>query len=204
MKNEGNKVFSETEKTVIFIHPAAQFVIDEAVTAEAAYIKKAKKDRRKSGKGLIYYLHEMREAAKSDKKYLIMEYEPIIGILIEALIRAPEQYNFCRWHFDTFFHADICPEGVTPDPMYNCNDEKMEVLLGFYNCPFVWKYTIPVGHNLTLSDLQKLRKDYSEPQTVKDLRRLAWNMRKGIKPKKLFPFYEADYKKLMDYADRRG
>ena len=114
MKNEGNKVFSETEKTVIFIHSAAQFEIDKTVTAEAVYIKKAKKDRRKSGKGIVYYLHEMREAAKSDKKYLIMEYEPIIGILIEALIRAPEQYHFCGWQFYTFFHADTCPEGVTP------------------------------------------------------------------------------------------
>ena len=204
MKNTENKVFSDTAKTVIFTHPAVQFTIDETLKAEAVYIKKPKKDRKKSGKSLIYYAQEMREAAKTDKNYLIMEYEPLIGTLIEVLMQASEQYNFTRWHFDTFFHADTCPEGAAENPMYNVNDEKMEVLLGFQYCPFVCKYTIPVGYTLTLSDMQKLRKDYSEPETPKEVRRLMWNLRKGIKPKKLFPFYEADYQKLMDYANRRG
>ena len=203
MKIEENRVFSDTKKTVIFIHPTARFVIDKSIMAEAVYIKLAKKDKRKSGKRIIYYLHEMAEAAKSEKNYMIMEYEPLIGTLIEALMRAPEQYNFCNWHFYTFFHADNCPEGALPDPMYNINDEKLDVLLGFHNYYFIWKYTIPVDYNLTLTNLQKLKKDYSEPQTVKELRRLAWNVRKGIKPQKIFPFYEPDYEKLMAYADRQ-
>ena len=97
MKNTENKVFSDTAKTIIFTHPAVQFTIDETLKAEAVYIKKAKKDRKKSGKSLIYYAGEMRAAAKTDKHYLIMEYEPIIGTLITALLMAPEQYNFCRW-----------------------------------------------------------------------------------------------------------
>ena len=196
MKNTENKVFSDTAKTVIFIHPAVQFTIDEKLNAKALYIKKAKKDRKKSGKSRMYYAEQMREAAKTDKDYLIMEYEPVIGELIENLRNLPGQYNFCRWHFDTFFHADTCPEGAKPDPMYNANDEKMKVLWWFCNHPFIWKYTIPVGHVLTLSDMKKLRKDYSEPESVKEIRRLMWNLRKGIKPKQIFPFYQADYKKL--------
>ena len=203
MKNTENKIFSDTKKTVIFIHPAVQFVLDGSITGQATYIKMAEEDLHDSGENIFYYMQAMREAAASDKPYLIMEYEPVLGGTIDALMRAPEQYNFCGWHFDTFFHADTCPEGAAENPMYNANDDKMEVLLWFQYCPLVWKFTIPVGYVLTHSDMQKLRKDYSEPETPKELRRLMWNLRKGIKPKKLFPFYEANYQKLMDYANRR-
>jgi len=204
MKDTENKVFSDTAKTVIFTHPAVRFTIDETLKAEAVFIKKAKNDQKKNGESLIYYAEEMRAAAKTDKQYLIMEYEPLIGTLIEVLMQATEQYNFIRWRFDTFFHADSCPEGAEPDPMYNANDEKMEILLGFYHYPFIWKYTIPVGYNLTLTDLQRLKKDYSEPETPEEFELLMSNLKKGIKPKKLFPFYEADYEKMMDYYNRRG
>ena len=117
MKNEENKVFSNTQKTVIFIHSAVQFTIDKSITEEATYIKMANPKWKRSSKRVFYYLCEMREAAKSDKPYLIMEYEPVLGSTIDALMRAPEQNNFYQWRFDTFFHADTCPEGEKPDPM---------------------------------------------------------------------------------------
>ena len=203
MKNEENQIFSETAKTVLFVHAADKFTIDQSITSDAVIIQPPKKEWEGTGEVIFYYMQLMREAAKSGKNYIIMEYEPIIGATIEALIKAPEQYNFISWQFDTFFHADTCPEGVTPDPMYNANDEKMEILLGFYHYPFIWKYTIPVGYNLTLADLQRLKKDYSEPETPEEFELLMSNLKKGIKPTKLFPFYEADYEKLMDYANRR-
>ena len=112
------------------------------------------------------------------------------------ILNGIKSYDTAFDGFDKFF------EGL--NPLYNANDEKLEILLDFHNYPFICKYTIPIDHVLTHSDMQKLRKDYSEPETPKEVRRLMWNLRKGIKPKKLFPFYEADYQKLMDYANRRG
>ena len=50
MKYTENKVFSNTAKTVIFTDPADQFTIDETLKAEAVYIKKAKKVRKKRRK----------------------------------------------------------------------------------------------------------------------------------------------------------
>jgi len=203
MKNTENKVFNETEKTVIFLHTAVQYVMDKTITEQATYIKKAKEELNGSEESIFYYLNKMREAAKSDKKYLIIEYEPVIGGTIEALMKAPKQYNFCQWSFYTFFHADICPDGVEPNHKYNANDEKMEILAEFYGYPFILKYTIPVGYILTVSDIEKIKSEFTGPQTVKELRRLFWNVRKGIKPKKHFSFYEPDLEKLKDYIDRR-
>ena len=39
MRNEENRIFSETEKTVIFIHEAVHLIIDESVIADAYYNK---------------------------------------------------------------------------------------------------------------------------------------------------------------------
>lgn len=39
MKNEENRVFSETEKTVIFIHEAVHLVIDGSVTLKIVNYK---------------------------------------------------------------------------------------------------------------------------------------------------------------------
>jgi hypothetical protein len=199
MKNEENRVFSETEKTILFIHPAVQFTIDQSVTADAIYIKLAKEEWKESGEDIFYYLREMRAAAQSGKKYLVMEYEPIIGATIEALLLAPGQWNFCRWLMYTFLHADTCPEGAEPSPMYNANDEKMEVLRGLFNYPFIIKYSIPAGHTLTAADLQRMKKDFSGPETPEEFEELLRN-----KPKPLFPFYEIDNAKLKEFVGKRG
>ena len=40
---EKNKAFGDSDKTVVFVHNACQFDIEESVFAEADYIKQAKK-----------------------------------------------------------------------------------------------------------------------------------------------------------------
>ena len=204
MKNNENLIFEEAEKTVLFIHSANQFIIDETVTAEAVYIKMAKEGLRGTEKSEPYYLEEMRKAAKTDKKYLIMEFDPFICDFIETMVKTPGQYNFCHWKFCIFFHADTCPPGEEPNPMYNLNDDKLKILWPLYHSEFFYMYTIPVGHTLNISDLEKMRKDLTGPETVKELRRLEWNLRKGRKPERLsFPFYEIDEEKIREYIDRR-
>jgi len=201
MKNEENRVLSETEKTILFIHGAVHLTIDGSITADAYYIKQAKQELKGTGESIFYYLHEIREAAKSDKNYLIMEYEPVIGETIEALLKAPGQYNFCHWNFYTFFHSDTRPEGAEDNAWYNSNDEKMEALWGFCNYPFISLYVIPVGKTLTVLDLQKIKKEHSEPETPKEFRRMLWNMKKGIKPKPEFPYYQINHEKLKAYIE---
>jgi len=159
MKKTGNKIFSETAKTVLFIHRANCFIIDKSITEDAVYIKLAKEEWKESGESVLYYMREMKEAAKSDKKYLIMEYEYVIGYLIEELMKAPGQWNFTKWWFRAFFHADTCPQDEEPNPMYNTDDEKMDVLWQMCYYPFISKHTIPVGHTLTAHDLQRMEKD---------------------------------------------
>ena len=203
MKNEENRVLNETEKTVIFIHGAVHFVIDGSVISDAYHIKEARQELKETGESIFYYLSEMRAAARSGKEYLIMEYEPVIGATIEAMLKIPGHYNFCRWNFYTFFHDDSCPEGMEENAWYNSNDDKMDVLWGFCNYPFISMYVIPVGHTLTITDLQKIKKEFSGPETPKELRRHLWNMRKGIKPKPLFPYYHINHEKLKIYANEQ-
>ena len=83
MTHEENNIFSVTAKIVLFIHPAAHFIIDQSITNDAAYIKLAKPEWNESGESILYYLNEMRNAAHTDKKYLIMEYEAVIGETIK-------------------------------------------------------------------------------------------------------------------------
>ena len=170
-----NLIFSKTEKIIIFAHKACHFIIDPSITREAVYIPPAKEEWQGTGLNILYYIEEMKEAANSDKKYLIMTYEPIIGASIKALMLAPDQFNFQYWSFLTFFHADISPEGIEPNPMYNTNDGKMDALWEFDSYPFINKYTIPPGYTLTSDDIQK----------------------------KHFSFYEADYAILNKYVEKQ-
>jgi hypothetical protein len=199
MRNTENFVFRDTKKTVIFIHKANSFIIDKSVTAGAFFIKLAKEEWKENGESVLYYYGRMKAAAKSDKKYIIMEYEAAIGEIIDELLQAPGQYNFCRWLFYAFFHADTCPEGSEQSTMYNTNDDKMDVLCQMYGFPFISAHTIPVGYTLTVFDLQRLYKDFSPPETVEELEELFKNPKKDP----VFPFYEADYEKLKEYAKRK-
>jgi hypothetical protein len=121
---------------------------------EAVYIKLAKEEWKESCKSILYYYREMKAAAKSNKKNIIMKYEYIIAFMIEELLKAPGQYNFCKWKFHIFFHSDTCPEGKEPNPMYNDRDEKLALLWELFSFSFIFMYTIPVGHILTIADLQ--------------------------------------------------
>ena len=203
MKKDENMIFSQTIKTVIFIHTANHLVIDSNIMADASYIKLAKEGLRETEGSEPYYLNEMRKAAKTDKKFIIMEFDPFICDLVERLIKTPE-YNFWRWRLYIFFHADVCPPGEEPSPLYNLNDEKLGFLCPLYYSPFILKYTIPVGHILTLSDLDKMRKDFTGPETAKESRRLEMCIKKGIIPERLsFPYYEINERKMRDFIDRR-
>ena len=125
-----------------------------------------------------------------------MEYELAIGEIILNFMQSPGQLNFGSWLFYTFFHPDTCPSGAEPDPMYNCNDEKLDVLLDFYDYPFILPYAIPVGYTLGASDIKKLGEE------LKDLKGdgLTEMMRNRSNP--LFPYYEIDGKKLRAHLKK--
>jgi len=198
MTHEENNIFSETAKTIIFIHPAAHFIIGQSITNDAAYIKLAKPEWNESGESILYYLNEMRDAANSDKKYLIMEYEPVIGETIKTLMEVPEKYHFCDWSFYTFFHADTCPPDEEPNPLYNTNNEKMEILSQFFHYSFILLNTIPIGHTLTATDLQSIKSYFSfVPETVEEFEATLKNPRKPH-----FPFYEPALVKLKAYLNK--
>ena len=199
---EENRILGETEKMIIFVHKAVQFNIGKSITEDTTIIPPALEEWQGTGESIFYYMLELREAAKSDKKYIIMEFEPIVGETIKALMLVPEQYNFYKWNFFTFFNADSCPAGEKYNPMYYANDDKMSVLLDLFNYPFIFNYTIPIGYYLEAEDLEKMKKDISGPRTEKDFRRMMWNIRKGKKPERLsFPFYETDYERLKVYIE---
>ena len=198
MTHEENNVFSETAKMVIFIHPAVHFIIDQSITENAAYIKLANPEWSESGESILYYLNEMRNTANSDKKYIIMEYEPIIGETIKALMEVPGKYHFCDWSFYTFFHTDTTPQGEEPNPMYNTNDEKLEILSQFFNYSFILLNIIPPGHTLTATDLQSIKNYFSYvPETAEEFEATLKTPRKPH-----FPFYEPDLIKLKAYLNK--
>ena len=203
MKGNGNKIFGESEKTLIFIHKESSFTIDKSVMEEAVYIKLAKEEWKESGESILYYYREMKAAAKSKKKYLIMEYEYINAFMIEELLKAPGQYNFFKWKFHIFFHADTCPEGKEPNPMYNASDDKLALLWELFSVSFIGMYTIPVGHTLTIADLQRMEEDARGPETEEKLKEMIENMKNGTKKEHLFPYYETDIEKLKEYITRQ-
>jgi len=198
MTHKENNIFIETAKTIIFTHPAVHFTIDQSITNDAAYIKLAKPEWNESGESILYYLNEMRNAAHTDKKYLIMEYEPVIGETIKTLMEVPEKYHFCNWSFYTFFHADACPPDEEPNPLYNTSDEKMEILSQLFNYSFILLNTIPIDYTLTATDLQSIKNYFSfTPKTVEEFEAALKNPRKP-----LFPFYEPDLIKLKVYLNK--
>jgi len=201
---EKNKVFGETEKTIIFIHTANLFIIDGTITAEAVYIKQAEEGYG-TERSEPYYLDELRKAAATDKDFIIMEYDPFICDVIENLITGvPKQYNLCRWCLLIFFHADTCPPGEENHPMYNLNDEKLEILWPLFYSQFFYLYTMPVGHTLTLMELKKLKNGNVGPDTtVEEFEEYLRNTKLGIFPKPVFPFYDIDDKKMIEFIDRR-
>ena len=201
---EKNKAFGDSDKTVVFVHKACKFDIEESILEEADYIKQAEKGYG-TEKSEPYYLQEMRKAAATDKKFIIMEFDPFICDVIETLItRAPGQYNLCHWGFYIFFHADSCPSGEEDSPLYNLNDEKLAILRPLYYSEFFYKYTMPIGHTLTLEELKKLKNGIVGPETtVEEFQEYVENFKKGILPEPLFEFYEIDRKKMKEYINRK-
>ena len=89
MKKSDNAPFSETEKTVIFLHPAVSFEIDQKIKDDAYRIKKAGE----GGEAIPYYVSELRKAALSDKNFIIIDYEKTIVFFINTLLQTPGQYS---------------------------------------------------------------------------------------------------------------
>jgi len=201
---EKNRAFGDSGKTVIFVHKACQFNIEESLWAEADYIEQAKK-----GYGTEssepYYLEEMRKAAATNKRFIIMEFDPYICGVIETLItRANGQYNFYHWCFYIFFHADACPPGEEASPLYNLNEEKLAILRPLYYSEFILKYTMPVGHTITLAELKKLKNVNTGPETTaEEFREFVENFKKGILQKPVYEFYEIDNLTMINYIDRK-
>ena len=129
MKNNPNLILNETKKTVIFIHSQNQFTVDESIMKEAVYIKLAKEGLRGTEKSKPYYIAELRKAAKTDKPFVVMEYEPFIVDHIESMMGIKNRYYLWDWRFFIFFHADTCPDNEEPSPMHNLNNEKLDLLI---------------------------------------------------------------------------
>ena len=202
MKNNKNKIFSETEKVLILNHSASQFTIDESIKAEAVCIPLAKEGLKGSmAKRDKFILEELRKAAGTDKPFIIMEFDPRICFVMEHLLQKKGQYNFYKWSVYIFFHADTCPEGAEPSPFYNLDYEKLEVQQSIPYCPFIVSYTIPPGHVLTATDIQNMKKDRAGPETEEELKKMMWYLENGKKPPKLsFPFYEIDIIKIREHV----
>ena len=198
MKNTDNLAFSETKKTVIFLHDAVSFKLDQKITDDAVFIKKVESDLEGSGMDILYYVDAIREAALSDKNIIIMDFEYIIGVTIDTLMKVPGQYNFLNWHFYTFFHADTTPPNEKEHKMYNDSDEKYTILWDLLVCPMILKYALPVGHIVTYEELKQLMDFFKTPENVKSIEELM-----RYKPKSPFPFYEEDYKRLKTLIDER-
>jgi len=111
MKGNGNKIFGESEKTLIFIHKESSFTIDKSVMEEAVYIKLAKEEWKESGESILYYYREMKAAAKSKKKYLIMEYEYINAFMIEELLKRLGNTIFSNGSFTSSFMLTLALKG---------------------------------------------------------------------------------------------
>ena len=191
MENTANAPFSETEKTVIFLHSAVSFEIDQKIKDDAYCIMKAGEGE----EAVLHYVSELRKAALSDRNFIIMDYEYIIGFLINMLMQAPGQYNFYGWNFNIFFHADTAPAGVKQHEMYNAGDEKYQILRELLDCPIIIKYAVPVGY--TVDDFQKIKGFFKEPDDIESFKELFRNPRKPP-----FPYYEADYNRLK-YAQKK-
>ncbi|MCL2128999.1 MAG: hypothetical protein FWH35_01425 [Treponema sp.] len=203
MKNKESRFLGEQGKTVIFVHTANQFSINNSIMANAVYLRFAGNGLRRPRKSESYYLEELKKAANTDKEFLILEFDPYICGLMEKLINTQEN-DFRHWKLYIFFHADSCPPGEEPHTMYNLDDDKLGILWPVYNYPFIARYTIPVGHTLSALDLLKIKKDLTAPKTVEELRRSEWNMKRGRETEKAsFPFYEINEIKMREFINRR-
>ena len=191
MEKSDNSPFSETEKTVIFLHSEVSFEIDQKIKDDAYYIKKAGEDE----VAALHYVRELRKAALSDKNFIIMYYEKLIGFLINILLQTPGQYNFYNWSFNIFFHADTAPADGKQHEMYNAGNEKYQVLWDLLGCPFIFKYAIPVGYTVTYDDFRKIKEFFKEPEDIEAFEKLLKNP-----PRSPLPYYEADYKRFKDLS----
>ena len=203
-KKKKDNVFNTSKKVVIFIHPAVNFTIDESIMSNAEYIELTEaeldgvEEFDEAFGGIMYYYQKLSDAAQSDKKYIIMEYEFAIGEIILNFMKMPKQHHFGNWQFFTFFHADTCPPGAIPSPLYNLSDEKLDVLCDLYSYPFILKYCIPPGYIIGAGDIKKLWDEFKDWGDAKDLIDFMRNRRDP-----LFPFYEEDEKKLKAHVRKK-
>ena len=179
MKKEGNNTFRVPPKTVIFSNIGAVFSLDESIRRNTFNIINPLEDDVE--KTLKHYEKEIREAALSDKQYVLTRSSPLIAGSFEELLLDSGSQNYKDWKFITFLHDY---EAIDAEPG---TKKRMELykrcfflVMGKYD--FIMKYTIPYGHTITVEELKAIDDSWEAPGYARTGEELT-----NRKP--LFPIY---------------
>jgi hypothetical protein len=179
MKKEYDKTFAVPPKTVIFSNIGAVFNLDENIRKNAFSIINPLEDDVEAT--LRHYEKEIREAALSDKKYVLTRSSPLIAGSFEKLLLDSGSPNFKDWKFMTFLHdyeaMDAEPGTIKRMELYK---RCFFLVMGKYE--FILKYTIPYGHTITGEDLKAIDDFWEAPRYARTSEELT-------NRKSLFPIY---------------
>ena len=170
-------------KTVIFRNKAAVFGFDEDISSKAFFIEEQKpEDDETRG---VYYAAAIREAADSDKLFIVMDYSETTAFLFELMLTFSKNYEYAEWNFMTFFHDDdvVC---MKEKKQTNYCDLKRKLLMNMLNYGFIMKYVLPFGHILTGQDIKAIKDFWMEPEDAETFDELF--TRPHEPP---FPFYDS-------------
>ena len=179
MEKEYDKTFAVPPKTVIFSNIGAVFNLDENIRKNAFNIINPLEDDVEAT--LKHYEKEIREAALSDKQYVLTRSSPLIAGCFEELLLDSGSPDYKDWKFITFLH-DYETIDAEPGTKKRMELYKRCFFLVMGNYEFIMKYTIPYGHTITGEDLKAIDDFWEAPGYARTGEELT-------KRKSIFPIY---------------
>ena len=103
------------------------------------------------------YLKAIKDTVSSGRSVIFMYYNEMTATFLKTLLEKPDKPNAAAWQILTFFHSDEeirkTKLSITPEQFQNV---KFNQLLSMTEYPFIKKYHIPYGFEITYDYLKGL------------------------------------------------
>ena len=133
---------------VIFRHKAASFKLASRLRRDALYIKEP--DLTNEESAIAFYTKELKRVENSNKSFIVMNYNPIIGGLFRSLLNNPNTFEYKNWSFITFFHDDHATLSLQSRKIPDIIEEKVNILLDMLILSCMRRLIIPFNYEITL------------------------------------------------------
>jgi hypothetical protein len=106
------------------------------------------------------FIENMDKALSADKSVILMNYNPAVAICFSTLLEICSKNVSAPFKCFIFFHDDEETYHTRVEGVDNLLDDKFRILVSLLDFPFIRKYEVPFGYEITFEYLIYLIQQY--------------------------------------------